>query len=80
MWRRFIVLGVLACAVGMFAAAPAAFAASPQQIYGDYADNGRLDHKYSKGDLQRALKYAALQGTRRSESKVRYSRLWVHRP
>jgi len=62
MWRRLIVLGVLACAVGMFAAAPAAFAASPQQIYRDYADNGRLDHKYSKGDLQRALKYAALQG------------------
>ena len=46
----------------MFAAAPAAFAASPQQIYRDYADNGRLDHQYSKGDLQRALKYAALQG------------------
>ena len=62
MWRRFIVLGVLACAVGMFAAAPAAFAATPQQIYRDYADNGRLDHQYSKGDLQRALKYAALQG------------------
>src|SRR3954468_3737947 len=61
MWRRFIVLGVLACAVGMFAVAPA-FAASPQQVYRDYADNGRLDHQYSKGDLQRALKYAALQG------------------
>ena len=61
MWRRFIVLGVLACAVGMFASAPA-FAASPQQVYRDYADNGRLDHQYSKADLQRALKYAALQG------------------
>jgi len=60
MWRRFIVLGVLACAVGMFASAPA-FAASPQQVYRDYADNGRLDHQYSKADLQRALKYAALQ-------------------
>jgi hypothetical protein len=46
----------------MLAAAPAAFAASPQQVYRDYADNGRLDHQYSKGDLQRALKYAALQG------------------
>src|SRR4051795_8082590 len=61
MWRRFIVLGVLACAVGMFAVAPA-FAASPQQVYRDYADNGRLDHQYTKGDLQRALRDAALQG------------------
>jgi hypothetical protein len=62
MWRRLIVLGVIACAVGIFTAAPAAFAATPQQIYRDYADNGRLDHQYSKGDLQRALKFAALQG------------------
>jgi hypothetical protein len=62
MVRRLIVLGVLTCAVGMLAATPAAFAASPQQIYRDYADNGRLDHQYSKGDLRRALKYAALQG------------------
>lgn len=62
MRRRLILLGVLACAVGIFTAAPAAFAATPQQIYRDYADNGRLDHQYSKGDLQRALKYAALQG------------------
>ena len=61
MWRRFIVLGVLACAVGMFAVAPA-FAASPQQVYRDYADNGRLDGHYSKSDLQRALHDAVIQG------------------
>jgi hypothetical protein len=33
----------------------AAFAASPQRIYKDLADNGRLDGKYSKADLARAL-------------------------
>jgi len=62
MWRRVLVLGVLAVAVGIFAAAPIASAATPQQIYRDYADNGRLDQQYSKADLQRALKSAALQG------------------
>jgi len=39
-----------------------ALAATPQQIYRDYKDNGRLDHKYSQADLQRALRDAALQG------------------
>lgn len=62
MWRRVIVLGLLACAVGMVVAAPAAVAATPQQIFRDYADNGRLDHAYSKADLNAALKYAAVQG------------------
>jgi hypothetical protein len=33
----------------------AACAASPQRIYKDLADNGRLDGKYSKADLARAL-------------------------
>ena len=59
--RRLILLGVVACAVGMLVA-PSALGATPQQIYRDYADNGRLDHAYSKADLQAAQKYAALQG------------------
>src|SRR5512133_1776282 len=59
--RRLIVLGVVACAVGMLVA-PSALGATPQQIYRDYANNGRLDHAYSKADLQAAQKYAALQG------------------
>ena len=62
MWRRVIVLAVLACAVGMVISAPAAVAATPQQIYRDYADNGKLDQSYSKADLQAALKYATAQG------------------
>ena len=61
MRRRLIVLGVSVCALGMLVA-PSALGATPQQIYRDYADNGRLDHAYSKADLQRAQKYAALQG------------------
>src|SRR5574339_719510 len=62
MWRRVIVLGALACAVGMVVSAPAAMAATPQQIFRDYSDNGRLDHAYSNADLKAALKYAAVQG------------------
>jgi hypothetical protein len=65
MWHRLIVLGAIACAVGMLVAAPAAAAApdaTAQQIYRDYANNGKLDQHYSRADLQRALKYAALQG------------------
>ena len=53
-------LGGTACAV--LASAGAASAATPQQIYKDYADNGRLDHQYSQADLQRAQRDAALQG------------------
>lgn len=33
----------------------AAFAASPQKIYKDLADNGRLDGKYSRADIARAF-------------------------
>lgn len=55
--RFFVVVFVTALVV-----APAAFAATPKQIYRDYADNGRLDMKYSKADLNRALKDAVIQG------------------
>ena len=33
-----------------------------EQIYRDYAQHGRLTHNYSRSDLQRALRDAALQG------------------
>ena len=42
-------------------AAPGALSATPQEIYRDYADNGRLDNKYTPADLERALKNAAVQ-------------------
>ena len=61
MRRRFVVWGVVAFAALAFSVS-AALAATPQQIFRDYADNGRLDHKYSQADLQRAQRDAALQG------------------
>ena len=61
MWRRWAVWGVSACAAVAIGGAPA-YGATPQQIYRDYADNGRLDHKYSQADLQRAQRDAAQQG------------------
>ena len=57
--RTAFVLGVVVSALVLV---PGALAATPKQIYRDYADNGRLDHKYSKADLDRALKDAVLQG------------------
>jgi hypothetical protein len=47
---------VAACAV------PGASAANSQQIYKDYADNGRIDGHYSRADLQRALRDVQVQG------------------
>ena len=40
----------------------AGFSATPRQIYRDLADNGRLDHKYSATDLNRAFKNPTFQG------------------
>jgi hypothetical protein len=58
---RFTAALVAGCTLA-FVAVSGALAASPQQIYADYADNGRLDGNYSKSDLQRALKSAVVQG------------------
>jgi hypothetical protein len=62
MRRRYTIFGVTACAVAVLGLAPSALAATPQQIYRDYAQHGRLTHNYSRSDLQRALRDAALQG------------------
>ncbi len=59
---RFVIWGVIVCAVGVLGLAPASLAATPQQIYRDYTQHGRLTQDYSRGDLQRALRDAALQG------------------
>ena len=61
--RRRGVIWIAATAAGVAAfAAPGAFAASSQQIYKDYADNGRIDGHYSRADLQRALRDVQVQG------------------
>lgn len=54
-----------------------AAAATPQQIYRDLADNGRLDRKYSQADVDRALRnpsipnYAQPERTRRQPQVYR---------
>jgi hypothetical protein len=62
MRRGRIITAVTAFAAAVAVGAPGALAATPQQIYKDYADNGRLDGHYSKADLKRALHDAVIQG------------------
>jgi len=59
---RFLIGVASACAVLALAVAPAALGATPQQIYRDYTQHGRLTNNYSRADLNRALRDAALQG------------------
>jgi hypothetical protein len=51
--------------VGAFALACAgpALAVSPQKIYKDLADNGRLDGRYSQADIARAFNLERVTGT-----------------
>lgn len=48
-------LAVGALAVVALVGAGSAWAASPQRIYKDLADNGRLDGRYRRADVARAL-------------------------
>ncbi len=43
-------------------AAPGGLSATPQEIYSDYADNGRLDGNYSVPDLEAVLENVVQQG------------------
>lgn len=62
MGRVRICVALLVLSTAALVAAPGVLAASPQEIYDDYADNGRLDSPYSKSDLERALTNAVVQG------------------
>jgi hypothetical protein len=62
MSRIKIKAAVVSLSAAALIAAPGALAASPQQIYRDYQDNGRLDGTYSRADLVRALNNAVVQG------------------
>ncbi len=62
MGRARITTAVVFLSAAALIAAPGAFAASPQEIYNDYADNGKLDAKYAPSDLERALNNAVVQG------------------
>jgi hypothetical protein len=56
---RGVVLALAASCLLIFAGSSSA--ATPQRIYRDLADNGRLDHHYSKQDINRALHMPSLQ-------------------
>lgn len=53
--RKRPVLKLIGIAVLALACAGPASAASPQKIYKDLADNGRLDGRYSRADIARAF-------------------------
>ena len=52
-YRRLAAVGAVA-ALALLGAGTA-FAATPQEIYRDLADNGRLDGKYTRADVERAF-------------------------
>lgn len=70
MRRGRIITSVTAFAAAVAVGAPGALGATSQQIYKDYADNGRLDGNYSRGDLQRALHDAVAQGYNKPTNNV----------
>jgi hypothetical protein len=47
--------------------AGSAGAATPQQVYRDLADNGRLDRTYSRADIDRALRNPSIPAYARPE-------------
>ena len=52
--RRRTLTACVIAVIGLIGAGSAS-AASPQRIYADLADNGRLDGRYSRADVERAL-------------------------
>jgi hypothetical protein len=69
MTARGPVLVLITVGFCMLALAGPSHAASPQEIYRDLADNGRLDRTYSQADLARAFNLERVMGT--DESPVR---------
>lgn len=59
--------GVTVLAVIALLAAPAALAATPEQIYRDFADDSRLDGRYTVSELQAALQSPIIQGYGRAD-------------
>lgn len=59
-------LGLLLVTCSLLVAS-SAWAATPQQIYRDLADNGKLDRKYSRADVNRALRNPSIPGYARPE-------------
>src|SRR5437016_2275307 len=49
-------------AVVLFAPPAGAAASSPRQIYADFAAHGKLDGRYTRGELEAALRDALAEG------------------
>ena len=60
-YRRLAAVGATA-ALGLVGPG-SAFAATPQQIYRDLADNGRLNGAYTRAEIERALNLPPVVGT-----------------
>ena len=67
---RGAVTATLAALVALLLTASAG-AATPQQIYRDLADNGRLDRKYSRADIERAFGNPSIPAYARPENVPR---------
>ncbi len=69
--RRGALTATLAAGLGALLLTANAGAATPQQIYRDLADNGRLDRTYSRADLDKALNNPSLPAYARPERAAR---------
>jgi hypothetical protein len=67
--RRLAAVGA-AAALALLGAG-SAFAATPQQIYRDLVDNGRLDGKYTRAEIERAFDLSPVVGTDKREPTAR---------
>jgi hypothetical protein len=70
--RRTAIVGVVTAVVLL--GTGTASAATPQQIYGDLADNGRLDGKYTRAEIERALDVPRILGSDVRRPSVRRPR------
>jgi hypothetical protein len=64
-------LTALAASALIVLPAGSAAAATPQQVYRDLADNGRLDRTYSRADIERAFGNPSIPAYARPERVVR---------
>jgi hypothetical protein len=64
---RGALTATVASALVALLSAGSAGAATPQQVYRDLADNGRLDRTYSRVDLDRALRNPSILAYARPE-------------
>lgn len=63
--RRLAAVGAIAALA--LTGAGSAFAATPQKIYRDLVDNGRLDGNYTRAEIERAFNLPPKVGTDRAQ-------------